>query len=73
VKRGCSCGFLPTLPSLFTLPHVKLLQSPDSIHLKAAHGWLDLNNHEEAFVKGQLASAEAKDVKFEIDSNARDI
>jgi len=26
-----------------------------------------------AFVKGQLASAEAKDVKFGIDSNARDI
>jgi hypothetical protein len=42
-------SFLQTYHLFSTLPPVKPLQPPDSMHLTAAQGWLELGNHEEAF------------------------
>ena len=43
------CCFLSTHQSPLYSPPVEPLQPPDSIHLEAVRGWIELKNYEEVF------------------------
>jgi predicted Zn-dependent protease len=57
---------------------MKPLEPPDSIHLKAAEGWLDLGNHREAAAelekisKAHLSHTDVLEVRWRICAEAKD-